>query len=96
MRTEDGLLVALRAAAPAVRAVRSAERANMVVCSWLGAIGRVDQWVVGGGDSGVGGLSGRNFFAQGLARPNQVSSRCDWPTRRIICVCIVRAASREP
>ena len=36
--------------------------------------------VVGVGDSGDGGLFGRNFFAQGLARPNQVEGRCDWPT----------------
>lgn len=34
--------------------------------------------VVGGGDSGEGGLFGRNFFARGLARPNQVERRCDW------------------
>jgi hypothetical protein len=38
-RTEVVLLAALRAAAPAVRAERSADRANMVTCSWLGGYG---------------------------------------------------------
>ena len=33
-RTEAVLLAALRAAAPAVRAERSADRANMATCSW--------------------------------------------------------------
>jgi hypothetical protein len=50
-RTEAVLLAALRAAAPAERTELSAERANMVTCSWLGgygerrgSIGRVSEW----------------------------------------------------
>jgi len=39
-RTEAVLLAALRAAAPAVRAERRADRANMVTCSWLGGYGK--------------------------------------------------------
>jgi len=38
------LLVALRAAAPAERAVRSADRANMLIQSWPGARNGEDQW----------------------------------------------------
>lgn len=51
-RTEAVLLAALRAAAPAVRAVRSADRANMLMFGRLGAGTEEGQWGGGGGDSG--------------------------------------------
>jgi hypothetical protein len=44
-RTEEVLLVALRVALPAERAVRRADRANMLSVSWLGARRR---WINGG------------------------------------------------
>jgi len=44
-RTEEVLLVALRVALPAERAVRRADRANMLSVSWLGARTR---WINGG------------------------------------------------
>lgn len=57
-RTEAVLLEALRAAAPAERAVRSADRANMLNSSWLGAR---KEWINGVVDGGVkcGGSSRR-------------------------------------
>ena len=56
-RTEAVLEVALRVAAPAERAVRSADRANMLSVSWLGARrGRINGFVGGGDRGGVGPL----------------------------------------
>jgi len=49
-RTEAVLLVALRAATPAERAVRSADRANMLYVSWPGARRGWINGVAGGGD----------------------------------------------
>jgi hypothetical protein len=49
-RTEAVLEVALRVAAPAERAERSADRANMLSVGRLGAKGEGINGVVGGGD----------------------------------------------
>jgi hypothetical protein len=49
-RTEAVLLEALSVVAPAVRAVRSADRANMLYVSWPGARRRWINGVAGGGD----------------------------------------------
>ena len=77
-RTEAVLLVALRVAAPAVRAVRSADRANMVSVSWLGARAEWINGVVGGGD--VGGVGWNHFFNAKLGSLSQQErARCDWP-----------------
>jgi hypothetical protein len=67
-RTEAVLLVALRVAAPAERAVRSADRANMLSVSWLGARREWINGVVDGGDRGGVGL---DHFAEKLGRLSQ-------------------------
>jgi hypothetical protein len=54
-RTEAVLEVALRVAAPAERAERSADRANMLSGSWLGAGREWINGVVDGGDRGAVG-----------------------------------------
>ena len=79
IRTEAGLLVALRAAVPAVRAVRSADRANMLMFCWPVTRSGVDQWglpavVI------VVMLSWRSQLLRGGLATNQGKDGCDWPT----------------
>jgi hypothetical protein len=78
-RTEAVLLVALRVAAPAERAVRSADRANMLSVSWLGARKEWINGVVDGGDRG--GVAGSLLLAkENLGRASQQERICpDWP-----------------
>jgi hypothetical protein len=81
-RTEAVLLGALRAAAPAERAVRSADRANMLSVSWLGARREWINGVVDGGDSGGVGsnrLQMRLAKLGGTNRGSQQERDCpDW------------------
>jgi hypothetical protein len=78
-RTEAVLLVALRVAAPAERAIRSADRANMLSVSWLGARKEWINGVVDGGDRG--GVTGSLLLAkENLGRASQQERICpDWP-----------------
>lgn len=71
-RTEAVLLAALRAVAPAVRAERSADRANMATCSWLGGYER--------GETSIGGSVVLVVVreAGGQEAPSQVLERASW------------------
>ena len=78
-RTEAVLLVALRVAAQAERAVRSADRANMLSVSWLGARrGRINGFVGGGDRGGVGPLTSCQNAKLGRLS-QQERDGCDWP-----------------